>query len=71
MLILAIDTATPQVGVAIGGHEGVIASAHTVAIGWDARTSASTAFTSSGSRSAFGSAAGSESMAAVISCSIG
>jgi tRNA threonylcarbamoyladenosine biosynthesis protein TsaB len=31
MLILAIDTATPQVGVAIGGHEGVIASAHTVA----------------------------------------
>jgi tRNA threonylcarbamoyladenosine biosynthesis protein TsaB len=31
MLILAIDTATPQVGAAIGGHEGVIASAHTVA----------------------------------------
>ena len=26
MLILGIDTATPQVGVAIGGHEGVIAS---------------------------------------------
>ena len=26
MIILGIDTATPQVGVAIGGHEGVIAS---------------------------------------------
>ena len=29
MLILGIETATPQVGVAIGGHEGVIASFHT------------------------------------------
>jgi tRNA threonylcarbamoyladenosine biosynthesis protein TsaB len=28
MLVLGIDTATPQVGTAIGGHEGVIASAH-------------------------------------------
>ncbi|MBK5224822.1 MAG: tRNA (adenosine(37)-N6)-threonylcarbamoyltransferase complex dimerization subunit type 1 TsaB [Acidimicrobiia bacterium] len=28
MLILAIDTATTQVGCAIGGHEGVLASAH-------------------------------------------
>ena len=28
MLILGIDTATDQVGVAIGGHEGVRASAH-------------------------------------------
>lgn len=28
MLILGIETATPQVGVAIGGHEGVLASAH-------------------------------------------
>ena len=26
MIILGIDTATPQVGVAIGGHEGVIGS---------------------------------------------
>ena len=26
MLILGIDTATPQVSVAIGGHEGVLAS---------------------------------------------
>jgi len=26
VLILGIDTATPQVGCAIGGHEGVIAS---------------------------------------------
>src|SRR5918997_3270407 len=26
MLILGIDTATPQVGCAIGGHEGVLAS---------------------------------------------
>lgn len=31
MLVLGIDTATPQVGVAIGGHEGVIASAHAAA----------------------------------------
>ena len=29
MLVLGIETATPQVGVAIGGHEGVIASFHT------------------------------------------
>ncbi|WP_419837592.1 tRNA (adenosine(37)-N6)-threonylcarbamoyltransferase complex dimerization subunit type 1 TsaB [Candidatus Poriferisodalis sp.] len=29
MLILGIETATPQVGVAIGGHEGIIASFHT------------------------------------------
>lgn len=29
MLILGIDTATPQVGAAIGGHEGVLASFHT------------------------------------------
>ncbi len=29
MLILGIETATPQVGVAIGGHEGVLASFHT------------------------------------------
>ncbi|HEC08670.1 MAG TPA: tRNA (adenosine(37)-N6)-threonylcarbamoyltransferase complex dimerization subunit type 1 TsaB [Acidimicrobiales bacterium] len=28
MLILGIETATPQVGVAIGGHEGVLASFH-------------------------------------------
>ena len=28
MLILGIDTASPQVGVAIGGHEGVLASFH-------------------------------------------
>lgn len=28
MLILGIDTATPQVGCAIGGHEGVLASFH-------------------------------------------
>jgi tRNA threonylcarbamoyladenosine biosynthesis protein TsaB len=28
VLILGIDTATPQVGCAIGGHEGVLASAH-------------------------------------------
>jgi tRNA threonylcarbamoyladenosine biosynthesis protein TsaB len=28
MLILGIDTATPQVGCAIGGHEGVLASSH-------------------------------------------
>jgi tRNA threonylcarbamoyladenosine biosynthesis protein TsaB len=28
VLILGIDTATPQVGVAIGGHEGVLASFH-------------------------------------------
>lgn len=28
MLILGIDTATVQVGCAVGGHEGVIASAH-------------------------------------------
>ncbi len=28
MLILGIETATPQVGCAIGGHEGVLASAH-------------------------------------------
>lgn len=28
MLILGIDTATQQVGCAIGGHEGVLASAH-------------------------------------------
>ncbi len=28
MLILGIETATPQVGVAIGGHEGVLAQAH-------------------------------------------
>jgi tRNA threonylcarbamoyladenosine biosynthesis protein TsaB len=28
MLILGIETATEQVGVAIGGHEGVLASAH-------------------------------------------
>lgn len=28
MLILGIDTATPQVGCAIGGHEGVLASIH-------------------------------------------
>lgn len=29
MLVLGIETATPQVGVAIGGHEGVLASFHT------------------------------------------
>ena len=29
MLILGIDTATPAVGCAIGGHEGVLASIHT------------------------------------------
>ena len=29
VLILGIETATPQVGVAIGGHEGVLASFHT------------------------------------------
>jgi tRNA threonylcarbamoyladenosine biosynthesis protein TsaB len=29
MLILGIETATQQVGVAIGGHEGVLAQAHT------------------------------------------
>ena len=29
MLVLGVETATPQVGVAIGGHEGVIASFHT------------------------------------------
>ena len=29
VLVLGIETATPQVGVAIGGHEGVIASFHT------------------------------------------
>lgn len=29
MLVLGIETATPQVGVAIGGHEGIIASFHT------------------------------------------
>jgi tRNA threonylcarbamoyladenosine biosynthesis protein TsaB len=28
MLVLGIETATPQVGVAIGGHEGVLASFH-------------------------------------------
>jgi len=28
MLVLGIDTATPQVGTAVGGHEGVIGSAH-------------------------------------------
>jgi tRNA threonylcarbamoyladenosine biosynthesis protein TsaB len=28
VLILGIDTATPQVGCAIGGHEGVLATAH-------------------------------------------
>ena len=28
MLILGIESATPQVGCAIGGHEGVLASAH-------------------------------------------
>lgn len=28
MLILGIDTATPQVGCAVGGHEGVLASFH-------------------------------------------
>ncbi|MGI8663705.1 MAG: tRNA (adenosine(37)-N6)-threonylcarbamoyltransferase complex dimerization subunit type 1 TsaB [Acidimicrobiales bacterium] len=28
VLILGIETATPQVGVAIGGHEGVLAQAH-------------------------------------------
>lgn len=28
MLVLGIDTATPQVGCAIGGHEGVLASFH-------------------------------------------
>ncbi len=28
MLILGIETATPQVGVAVGGHEGVLASFH-------------------------------------------
>ncbi|MDH3752444.1 MAG: tRNA (adenosine(37)-N6)-threonylcarbamoyltransferase complex dimerization subunit type 1 TsaB [Acidimicrobiia bacterium] len=30
MLILGIETATDQVGCAIGGHEGVLASAHSV-----------------------------------------
>ena len=30
MLILGIDTATAQVGCAIGGHEGVLASAHSL-----------------------------------------
>ena len=29
MLILAIETASSQAGCAIGGHEGVLASAHT------------------------------------------
>ena len=29
VLVLGVETATPQVGVAIGGHEGVIASFHT------------------------------------------
>ena len=29
VLVLGIETATPQVGVAIGGHEGIIASFHT------------------------------------------
>ena len=29
MLILGVETATQQVGVAIGGHEGVLAQAHT------------------------------------------
>ena len=28
MLVLGIESATAQVGVAIGGHEGVLASAH-------------------------------------------
>ena len=28
MLILGVETATEQVGCAIGGHEGVLASAH-------------------------------------------
>ena len=28
MLVLGIDSATAQVGCAIGGHEGVLASAH-------------------------------------------
>ena len=28
MLILAIETASSQAGCAIGGHEGVLASAH-------------------------------------------
>src|SRR5438477_7110440 len=28
MLVLGIDTSTAQVGVAIGGHEGVLAQAH-------------------------------------------
>jgi tRNA threonylcarbamoyladenosine biosynthesis protein TsaB len=28
MLVLGIETATPQVGVAIGGHEGILASFH-------------------------------------------
>ena len=28
MLILGIETSTPQIGVAIGGHEGVLASTH-------------------------------------------
>ena len=28
VLVLGIETATPQVGVAIGGHEGVLASFH-------------------------------------------
>ncbi len=28
MLVLGIETATPQVGVALGGHEGVLASFH-------------------------------------------
>jgi len=30
VLILGIDTATPQVSVAVGGHEGVLASAHSM-----------------------------------------
>lgn len=30
MLILGIETATEQVGCAIGGHEGVLASAHSL-----------------------------------------
>ena len=28
MIVLGIETATPQVGYALGGHEGVLASFH-------------------------------------------
>jgi tRNA threonylcarbamoyladenosine biosynthesis protein TsaB len=42
VLILGIDTATPQVGCAVGGHEGVLASSHISGGGRHAETLAPT-----------------------------